>query len=276
MQQGIQIWVIRDRTMSNDRLYTEKEISKILKRAGEIQASEREKVTMGLSLEELQQLAEEVGLEPDIIANVAETIDIEPENEDVGFLSSLMMPTKIDLEHVIQGEISEDEWPEVVAMMERHSGKAGSSSQVGKLLEWTAETNNTTHKLSLIPGTDQTKLIYQGVFSKLAMSWTIPIVVNVGFWTIFLAMLNLGMIGIPIGLAATFITYLVILRGFKNYIKKKKNSVRHTFIKLKGLVSKGANSKDKSATKTADYIQFPDAFDGEENLNEQAGKNRVR
>ncbi|MBO6793580.1 MAG: hypothetical protein JJ895_06700 [Balneolaceae bacterium] len=121
--------------MSNDRLYTEKEISKILKRAGEIQASEREKVTMGLSLEELQQLAEEVGLEPDIIANVAETIDIEPENEDEGFLSSLMMPTKIDVEHVIQGEISEDEWPEVVAMMERHSGKAGISSQVGKLLE---------------------------------------------------------------------------------------------------------------------------------------------
>lgn len=261
--------------MSNDRLYTEKEISKILKRAGEIQASEREKVTMGLSLEELQQLAEEVGLEPDIIANVAENIDIEPENEESGFLSSLMMPTKIDVEHVLQGEISEEDWPEVVAMMERHSGKSGTSSQVGKLLEWNAETNNTTHKLSLIPGSDKTKLIYKGVFSKLAMSWTIPIVVNVGFWTIFLAMLNLGMIGIPIGLAATFITYLIVLRGFKNYIKKKKNAVRHTFIKLKGLVSKSTPTEEKSATKSADYIQFPDAFD-EDDSNKNLGRKRVR
>ena len=88
-------------------------------------------------------------------------------------------------------------------------------------------------------------------------------------------MLNLGMIGIPIGLAATFITYLVVLRGFKNYIKKKKNSVRHTFIKVKGLVSKSTPIEEKSATKSADYIQFPDAFD-EDDSNENFGKNRVR
>ncbi len=251
--------------MSNDRLYTEKEISKILKRAGEIQASEREKVTVGLSLEEIQHLAEEVGLEPDIIANVAETIDIDQEEESTSFFDSLLMPTKLNIDHIIQGEIKEEDWPEVITLMEQITGKGGTSNKMGKLYEWICETNNTTQKLSMIPSEEQTKMIYNGSFAKLAMSWTIPIMVNVGFWVIFLGMLNWGLIGIPLGLAAVFISYLVILRGFKNYLRKKSRSVKNAFIKMKGLVSGASSNEDKQANQVAGSIEFPLDLEDENN-----------
>jgi len=255
--------------MGNDRLYTEKEISEILKRAGKVQAKQSEKVTVGLSLEEIQQLAEEVGLEPDIIANVAQEIDIEPEDEAAGFFSSLLMPTKLDIEQVITGSISEEDWPEIMAMIEKAVGKSGSSSQVGKLLEWTSDGRHSKHKFSLIRGDNQTKLLHHSNFNQLALSWTLPILINVGVWAFILFMINFGMIGIPLGLAVIFSTYLIILSGFKNFVKKKRNSVKAAFLKMRGLFkSEGRVSEKTKISNTESRIQIPDnEFADNEDLN---------
>lgn len=258
--------------MSKDRLYTEKEISKILKKAGEIQASEREKVTVGLSLEEIQQLAEEVGLEPDIIANVAKEIDIEPEPEP-GFFRSLLMPTKIDIEQVILGNFTEDVWPEIVSLIEREVAKSGSSSQIGKLLEWKADSRHSVHKFSLIQGKDQTKVIFQGTFTQLALAWTLPILINVGVWAFIVGMINFGLIGIPIGLTITFATYLAILSGFRNFIKKKKESVRSMFAKMNGLFGKAESLKEK--VDSQNRILIPDEEESESNIQSEANRKKV-
>jgi len=262
--------------MSNERLYTEKEISKILKRAGEVQAAQSEKITVGLSLEEIQQIAKDVGLEPDIVANVANEIDDEPEQEETGFFSSLMMPTKIDLEHVLPGNLSENEWPEVVSLIERATGKSGSSSQIGKMLEWISDGKHTDYKLSLFSGEDQSKVILQGNFNQLALSWTLPILINVAVWAFLLAMLNLGLMGIPIGVAVTFVTYLVILRGFKNFMKKKRNSIKSVFRKMGALVS-GEKTKPKSTAKDTaqSRIEIPEEEPGG-NTQSSPIRNRVR
>ena len=258
--------------MSKDRLYTEKEISKIIKRAGEIQASEREKVTMGLSLEEIQHLAEEFGLEADIIASVAEDIDIEPESEP-GFWGSLLMPTKIDIDHVIPGTITENEWPEIVSLIERATGKSGSSSQIGKMLEWTADSRHSVHKLSVIPSERQTKIIFQGTFTQLALAWTLPILINVGVWAFIIAMINLGLIGIPIGLAVSFVTYLGILSGFRNFMKKKKQSIKSAFTKMSGLF----NSKEKtSSASKSGRIEIPSEDEMESNSNSESARGKVK
>lgn len=262
--------------MSNDRLYTEKEISKILKRAGEIQAAEREKVTIGLSLEEIQQLAEEVGLEPDIIASVAEYIDVEPEKEETGFFASLMMPTKIDVEQVIQGEITEEDWPEIVSLIERTAAKSGASSQIGRMLEWTSDSKNSVQKLSVIPGDNQTKVIFQGTFTQLALAWTLPIVINVGVWAFILGMINLGMVGIPIGIGVVFATYLIILSGFKSFMRKKKQSIKSMFAKLKGVVTANDLKKGQKTNRSgSERIHIRDAMDVQ-NETKSPDRKRVR
>ena len=46
------------------RLFSEKEISRVLKRATELQDVEGPTETTGLSMEELQQIAAEVGIDP--------------------------------------------------------------------------------------------------------------------------------------------------------------------------------------------------------------------
>ncbi len=231
--------------MSKDRLYTEKEISKIIKKAGEIQAAERDHVTMGLSLEEIQHLAEDFGLEADIIASVAEQIDREPEEEEKGFFSSLLMPTKLDVETIIPGNITEENWPEIVSFIERAVSKSGSSSQIGKLLEWTSESRHSVHKLSLIQGEDQTKVIYHGTFTQLALAWTLPIVINVGVWAFIIGMINLGLLGIPIGIVISLATYLAIVSGFKNFIKKKKKSIKTMFSRMSGLFTQSEKLAEK-------------------------------
>jgi hypothetical protein len=262
--------------MSNDRLYTEKEISKILKKEGEIQVSEREKVTVGLSLEELQQLAEEVGLEPDIIANVAQEIDIEPEPEP-GFFGSLLMPTKIDIDQVIPGTITENEWPEIVSMIERSTGKSGSSSQIGKMLEWTADSRHSVHKLSVIPSENQTKIIFQGTFTQLALAWTLPILINVAVWAFIIAMINLGLIGIPIGLAVSFVTYLAILSGFRSFIKKKKQSIRSVFSKMSGLFRTESSTKEKAGSQAnSGRIEIPSQDEMESNSSSESVRGKVK
>ncbi len=244
--------------MGNGRLYTEKEISKILKRAGEVQAAQSEKVTVGLSLEELQQIAEEVGLEPDIVASVANEIDTESEQEQSGFFSSLLMPTKLDLEQVIPGTIAENEWPEIVSIIERAAGNSGSSSQVGRMLEWISDGRHSEYKLSLFSGEGQSKVILQANFNQLALAWTLPILINVAVWAFILGMINFGWFGLPIGLAVTFGTYLVILSGFRNFIRKKRDSIKSAFSKMKTMIStRKPDSEKTQEMSTGSRINIP-------------------
>ena len=67
--------------MAEERLYTEKEISTILKRSGERQIAQGQKETVGLSLLEIQQIAGEVGLDPAIVASVAAELDFTSNSE---------------------------------------------------------------------------------------------------------------------------------------------------------------------------------------------------
>ena len=262
--------------MGSDRLYTEKEISEILKRAGKVQAAQSEKVTMGLSLEEIQHIAEEVGLEPDIVASVANEIDIEPEQEEEGFISSLLIPTKIDIEQIIPGELSEEEWPEIVSMIERKVGKSGASSQIGRMMEWKSDGNHSIHKFSMIPGDNQTKVIYQSTFTNLVLSWTLPILINVAVWAFIAAMIAFSWSGIPIGLVITFLTYLAILSGFKKFIKRKKKSVKSMFSKVNTLVKrKKATSKKANDREGQGRIIIPEK--GSETMDDSnAERKKVR
>jgi hypothetical protein len=53
------------------KLYSEKEIGAILKRAAELSMSEAGSNAGGLSLEELQQIGREAGIDPDLILKAA-------------------------------------------------------------------------------------------------------------------------------------------------------------------------------------------------------------
>ncbi|MEO1022184.1 MAG: hypothetical protein AAFW89_06525 [Bacteroidota bacterium] len=261
--------------MGKDRLYTEKEISKIIKRAGELQAAESSKTTIGLTLEEIQHIAQDVGLEPDIVAEVASQMDHEPEQEERSIFSPLLISTQLDMEEIIPLQLTEEEWPEVVSLMERVAGKTGASSKVGRMMEWISDSKHTLYKLSLFSGDDQSKVVIQANFNQLALAWTLPIVINVAVWALLLGMLNFGMMGIPIGLSITLASYLVVRSGINSFVQKKKKSIRLMFRKLSSLVAGGQQSASKKENTIQPSLTIPPE-EPEHNTGSKPERNRIR
>ena len=223
--------------MAEERLYTEKEISMILKRAGERQTAQGQKESVGLSLNEIQQIAGEVGLDPALVEIVAAELDQNSTNEDS--LSWLKTPNKLDVERVIQGVITEADWPETVTAIEKSLGVSGSSAQIGRMLEWTHTSKFAQYKVSLTPGEGQTKVRFFGNFNRLSRAWLIAVLGQVAVWST-LAGINLfspaG--GIPFGMAMIFLVYMIMRLGFVSYINKKERTFRQVITHLERVSTK--------------------------------------
>lgn len=119
--------------MSIKRLYSDKEISAVLKRAAELQRTQGPTDTSGLSLAELEQIAAEVGIDPDFVKTAA--FELEEGGPDETF-HLLGAPTSIDLERIVEGEMTEAKWDEAVVEIRRVFGAAGETGQVGRIREW--------------------------------------------------------------------------------------------------------------------------------------------
>ena len=259
--------------MSNNRLYTEKEISTILKRAGERQAEQGEKETQGLSLEEIQQIAGEVGLDPGIVASVAAELETALGKEKGQ--SWLGLPVRVETERVLPGAVSVDQWPEVVSAIENSMGVIGASGQVGKMLEWTYTSKLVQYKVSLTPVNGQTKVRVFGNFTRLARAallpfllffalqgTVIPISAGLPFWA-----------GGAIGLSLGVLIYLLVNFGFTSYIRGKERTFEQMITRLANKVplnvTTTANTED-SATSSS-RIEIPEPQE-----EQQAGSSRSR
>jgi hypothetical protein len=123
------------------RRYGEKEIRQILGRAAEIQAREEQAHALtaaaGLSLEELQQMAAEVGIEPRHVAAAAGELAASAG----GGISRLWgAPSTYENERLVSAPLNEADWPAMVAEIRRLFGRPGTVSALGSSLEWLDET----------------------------------------------------------------------------------------------------------------------------------------
>ena len=89
--------------MLKPRLCTEKEISTILKRAGERPVNQGSKESQGLSLEEVQQIAGEFGIDPSVVASVAAELDFVDEKKGGAWTG---LDSKVEVERVLPGEVA--------------------------------------------------------------------------------------------------------------------------------------------------------------------------
>ena len=142
--------------MPNKRLYSDKEISAVLKRAAELQRGRGSAGTSGLSLAELEQIAAEVGIDPDFVKTAAMELE-EGRTEDTFHLWG--GPTSVELERIVEGEVSEARWEEIVAEIRRIYEVAGETGQVGRTLEWIHrhQTGERAH-VTLTPMGQQTRI----------------------------------------------------------------------------------------------------------------------
>ncbi len=154
------------------RLFGDKEISSILKRATEIQEAEGPSDAYGLSLEELQQIAAEVGIDPQhVAAAIAELEGAAPAEKPFHLLGG---PASIHLERVVEGEVTEEKGEAMLAEIRRAFDLVGTSGQVGRSLEWTHNGRQRQVQVAVTSREGQTKIRIHDHFPRTALVAFIP------------------------------------------------------------------------------------------------------
>ena len=138
-------------------LFNEREISVILKRAAEIQGADGPARAFGLSLAELQQLAAEAGIDPHSVAVAAAEMGQHHADEHRNLWGG---PLTLTLDRVVEGEVDEAAWEEMVAAIRRTFNNTGTVQSWGKALEWTHGTGpaSTQAHVTVTPRDGRTRI----------------------------------------------------------------------------------------------------------------------
>lgn len=123
---------------SNSRRFSEEEVALIIKRAAELQETEQveQEPGMSMSLADVEQIAKEAGIDPQLIRRAAQGLDRPADtNRPSPWLGA---PTRLVFERVVDGEISADDYESLVNEMRRTVGDNGMPSVLGRTLAWTS------------------------------------------------------------------------------------------------------------------------------------------
>ncbi len=161
------------------RLFSEKEISRVLKRATELQEIEGPTETTGLSMEELQQIAAEVGIDPRHLAVAVAELEQDGDSR----FHWLGAPTSFELERVVEGEVSEQQWEEMVLVIRQAFDLVGGVGRVSRWFEWTHDSKDQQAQVTVTSQGGQTKIHLRVRFSKVAallFFWSLSVAVAIG------------------------------------------------------------------------------------------------
>ena len=132
------------------RLYGEKEIGEILKRATELQQYDEPPGTSAdsMTLKELEDVAAEAGIDPAYLRRAALEIDTGAGERSrwAKFAGEELVLVR---EITLPGELREDGFERIVAVIERGTSQHGQSSVLGRTLTWRPETTDKTRLLQV-------------------------------------------------------------------------------------------------------------------------------
>ena len=124
------------------RLYGEKQIGEILKRATELQLDEPSAPSAdSMTLQELVDIAREAGIDPVFLRRAAMEVDTGVGERSTGAKlagEELVLVREI----TVPGELREDGFERIVAVMERGTSEHGQTSLLGRTITWRAEASN--------------------------------------------------------------------------------------------------------------------------------------
>lgn len=127
--------------MAAGRRYSEREISEILKLAVRPVGVGSSDISSGISLEELEKVAAELGIPPDRLREAARVFDESGEtHEGVRFFPN----PRFESASVVDGELHPDDWADVVAVLRKEFGIQGEVETLGSSFNWSSAKENAT------------------------------------------------------------------------------------------------------------------------------------
>lgn len=156
---------------SGERRYSDREVAMILKRSAELQEAPpaRRSDPSGLSLSDLEAAAAEAGLDPALVRQAAAEHDaLVPQRVN----SLLGAPTTLLLERVVEGEVGDELYHSLVAIIRDELGDAGLVSSIGRTLMWTAmpprQGQGRSPRVTITPSGRRTVIRIEEGFKQLA------------------------------------------------------------------------------------------------------------
>ena len=131
------------------RIYGDKEIGQILKRATELQDEEPSAPSSsGLTLQELEEVAVEAGIDPRFLQQAA--LELRTSAADSGFWP-VFVGDELTLlrETTVPGELSDDGFERVASAIQIGTREHGQPSLLGRSLTWRAETPGKTRTVQV-------------------------------------------------------------------------------------------------------------------------------
>ena len=153
-----------------ERRYDDEEAAQIFLRAMERSEAGAGSLAVGaegLSLAQLKQIAGEVGIDAVAVEAVARELDMEAQVRPVPLLGTPVAP---QYEVVIDGEITSDAYPELIAAIRQVMGRRGVTDTPFGVLEWRARDANGGRYVSVQSKDGQTRLRVFGNFRD--ATWT--------------------------------------------------------------------------------------------------------
>src|SRR3990172_1107743 len=115
-----------------DRSYTSEELALIIRRAAQVHAMEPD---VCYSLTDVQQIAAQVGLPPDLVAAVAE--DVDKTGARSGSLRLLLgPPARFISTATVERHVTSEDYPRLLDLIRSQLKVIGEVTQVGPAFEW--------------------------------------------------------------------------------------------------------------------------------------------
>ena len=220
------------------KLFSEKQVSTILRRATEMQQAAKTTDPTGLTFEELQQIAAEAGIDPKYLG--AAITEQEQQGDVDERFRWLGASTSVEKEHVIVGEVSEEQWEVMVDEIRRAFKLVGASGQIGRSREWTHDSRDQQAQVTVTSRDGQTKIRLVARYPQLAVATFVPattlafgfggILANIlGFDTFFPVL--------PIMAAFTGMIFLLLRFLFSRMMRKKEREAEQLIARLEEIVA---------------------------------------
>jgi len=131
------------------KVYGDQDIGRILKRATELQHREPSAPPAGVTLAELEEIADEVGIDALYLRRAALELDSGVHDNSI-WTKVVGDELVIVRELTIPGELEDDGFERIVATIQTHSREHGQPSLLGRTLTWRAETANKSRTIQIV------------------------------------------------------------------------------------------------------------------------------
>lgn len=192
------------------KLYDSKEIRAILKIATENASEDEADTQMGLSIDELRQLASDSGIDPKLITKAADEIVANSSRNERNFFGG---PFLYNNQILVEREITVDQWEEMLLSIRDFFQSKGNVTTRESVLEWSSPwgTTNSAH-VTALKNNGKTKISVNWSGPLTAIPFYIPVPL-VGIVSLFFASEFLALTAVP-GMAFTLLaTGLTFLAG---------------------------------------------------------------